>query len=406
MTADTTQVPAPLDPRLLGPDGEVALSLSLRPFGESTMLPATAYTSPEVFAWEQRHFFAGSWTCVGRVEELAQQQDGSPTRQRALVVGDVPVLLTFTDGEVLAFANTCRHRGHELVGRDGLSANRAIVCPYHGWSYRLDGSLLAAPEFREAPGFQPEEHHLVQLPIEVWHGWAFVHAAHGVDEGPPVTFAEHVGAVGELVAAYSPADLSLGARHTYTVQANWKVLTENYHECYHCPLIHPELCQVTPPASGDNYRLPGAWVGGSMDLRDGMATMSLTGESSAPPIPGVDPARVEYVGLFPNLLVSPHPDYVMAHRLVPLGPDRTWVECSWYFVACDPPVDPDYAVGFWDVTNRQDWSACESVQRGLSSPHFRPGPLAPSEDAVHQFVTMVGRGYRGEPLTCQTWDTP
>ncbi|HZJ07097.1 MAG TPA: aromatic ring-hydroxylating dioxygenase subunit alpha [Nocardioidaceae bacterium] len=410
MTADTSQARASLDPDLLGRDGTGAGSLeaSLRPFGESTMLPAAAYTSAEVFAWEQRHLFAGTWTCVGRVHDVSGRQAGAPVRQRSVVVGDVPVLLTFTDTDTdtgegtetapRAFANTCRHRGHELLARDQSTTTRSIVCPYHGWNYRLDGSLRVAPEFRHAPGFQAEEHHLVELPVAVWHGWLFVHAERGIEEGPVTSFAEHVGGLDEVVAPYSPASLVLGDRHTYTVNANWKVLTENYHECYHCPQIHPELCKVTPPASGENYDLPGAWVGGSMDLREGMATMSVTGETSGPALPGVGPGRVEYVGLFPNLLISPHPDYVMTHRLVPQAPDRTWVECSWYFLPSNPPVDPAYAVEFWDLTNQQDWSACESVQRGLASPHFQPGPLSPSEDAVHQFVTMVGHGYRGQPL--------
>jgi Rieske 2Fe-2S family protein len=107
---------------------------------------------------------------------------------------------------------------------------------------------------------------------------------------------------------------------------------------------------------------------------------------------------VLYLGLFPNLLISLHPDYVMTHRMVPLAPDRTWVECSWLFPAAAferPGFDASYAVDFWDLTNREDWDACESVQRGLASPHYRPGPLAPGEDAVHQWVTMVGRLYQG-----------
>jgi len=185
------------------------------------------------------------------------------------------------------------------------------------------------------------------------------------------------------------------ARHTYEIASNWKIIGENYHECYHCPLIHPELCQVSPPTSGDNYDRPGAWVGGVMDLQDGADTMSLSGRSGGLPIPGARTRHVEYLHLFPNLLLSLHPDYVMTHRLLPLAPDRTWIECSWYFAAGD--VDPAYAVDFWDLTNRQDWAACESVQRGLRSPHFKPGPLAPGEDAVHQWVTMIGRGYRGVP---------
>jgi Rieske 2Fe-2S family protein len=219
---------------------------------------------------------------------------------------------------------------------------------------------------------------------------------HAASTDPPVPFAEHLGELGRVVEPYAPERLRLAGRHTYEVAANWKVLAENYHECYHCPLIHPELCRVTPPTSGDNYDLPGAWVGGSMVLREGMATMSLTGESGGHPIPGVDPARVEYVHLLPNLLVSAHPDYVMTHRLLPLAPGRTWVECSWYLrPGPDGTVpDPSYAVEFWDLTNRQDWAACESVQRGLGSPHFSPGPFAPNEDAVARFVHLVTSAYR------------
>jgi len=122
-----------------------------------------------------------------------------------------------------------------------------------------------------------------------------------------------------------------------------------------------------------------------------MATMSLTGELAATPIPGAPTATVEYVHLLPNLLVSAHPDYVMTHRLVPLDPGRTWVECSWLVLPGAGPATA--AVEFWDLTNRQDWSACESVQRGLGSPHFSPGPLAPDEDAVATFVGLVADAY-------------
>lgn len=371
---------APLPPDLLAP--------ALRPFGEGTMLPAQAYTSADVLAWERRHFFAGTWTCLGRLDALAV--DG--VTQQAVTVGDVPVLLSLDgDGGVSAFANTCRHRGHELLSTGATSTRRSVVCPYHAWSYDLSGKLTAAPGFREVASFDPAAHGLVELPVEVWHGWVFVNAL-----GTAAPFAEHVGDMATLVAPYAPEHLVLGASHSYVVAANWKVVTENYHECYHCPLIHPELCQVSPPTSGVNFDLPGKWVGGSMELRDGAETMSLDGRSLGRPIPGVGPRTVLYLGLFPSLLVSLHPDYVMTHRMVPLAPDRTEVECAWYVPPRDDgtPVDASYAVEFWDTTNRQDWAACESVQRGLSSPHFRPGPLAPNEDAVHRFVTMVAHGYR------------
>jgi glycine betaine catabolism A len=357
------------------------------------MLPAAAYTSVEVLAWERRHLFAGTWTCLGRLEE----QLGEGVTQRAVVVGDVPVLLVRDGDLVRSFANTCRHRGHELVAEGETSSRASVLCPYHAWTYRLDGSLQAAPGFRESDGFVPGEHRLVELPVQVWEGWVFGHALAPLGDADVPAFADHVGALGSVVSAYDVAALALAGRHTYEVAANWKVVAENYHECYHCPLIHPELCQVSPPTSGDNYDLPGSWVGGAMDLRDGMATMSLTGESGGHPIPGVPTDRVEYVHLLPNLLVSAHPDYVMTHRMVPLAPGRTWIECSWYLQPgpTGEVPDPAYAVEFWDLTNRQDWAACESVQRGLASPHFAPGPFAPNEDAVAAFVELVRSAYAG-----------
>jgi Rieske 2Fe-2S family protein len=347
------------------------------------MLPQAAYTDPAVLAWEQRNFFAAHWTCLGRVDELA-----AGTTHRATVVGDVQVLLTFGD-RPRAFANTCRHRGHELLQQGDAGRHKAVVCPYHGWSYELDGAVKAAPRMGEA--FDPTPYNLVELPSEVWQGWYFVNAL-----GTAPQFAEHLGGITDLVAPYQPERLTLKARHSYEVASNWKTIVENYHECYHCPLIHPELCKVSPPTSGDNWNLPGAWVGGLMDLRPGVETMSLDGRSLGIPLPGVDPRTVNYLGLFPNLLISLHPDYVMTHRLEPRTPGLTAIECSWYFPA--EVSDPSYAVEFWDVTNREDWAACESVQRGAESPHFRPGPLAPAEDAVYQWVTMIARGYLGKNL--------
>ncbi len=372
----------PLDP--------AALDDALQPFGRSTMLPAEAYTSSTVFAWERQHFFAGSWVCLGRAGDLRDPRDAAAT-QRATTVGGVPVLLVWTDRDVpAAFANTCRHRGHELLPDGEEASRRAIVCPYHAWSYALDGSLIAAPGLGEVESFDPSAHGLVRLPVEDWHGWLFVNA--DAQAGVRADgFAKHLGALDDLVGPYHPELLVRLASHDYVVAANWKVVTENYHECYHCPLIHPELCQVSPPTSGQNFDLPGAWVGGSMDLRDGADTMSFDGRSAGVPLSDVDPRRVLYLGLLPNLLLSLHPDYVMTHRLEPLAPGRTRIECTWYFA--DVGIDPSYAVDFWDRTNRQDWAACESVQRGLGSPHFRPGPLAPNEDAVHHFVTTVARGY-------------
>jgi Rieske 2Fe-2S family protein len=359
------------------------------------MLPRAAYTDPAVFAWEQRHFFSGGWMCVGRDEQLPAAGD-----QRAEPVGAGSVLLTRDeDGALHAFANTCRHRGHELLPCGAAAHQMVIICPYHSWTYSLNGKLKAAAGFRHQAGFVAGEWGLVELPVTRWHGLVFVDGS-----GRAAPLAGSLATLDPLAAPYEMERLVVAGQHDYEVAANWKILTENYHECYHCPTIHPELCRVSPPKSGENYPAAGTWVGGWMDLRDGMATMSLDGASHGVSLRNLDEEglrTVIYVNIFPNLLVSLHPDYVMVHRLVPLAADRTWIECTWAFAPeslASPGFDPGYAVEFWDITNRQDWQACESVQRGLSSPHAVPGPLSPQEDAVYQFVTMIARGYLGQPV--------
>jgi glycine betaine catabolism A len=371
-----------------------ALAAALKPFGQSVMLPAEAYTSADVFAWEQRHFFGG-WQCVGRGADIPER--GS---QRAERVGAGTVLLARAkDGVLRGFANVCRHRSHELRPTGGTATARAITCPYHAWSYGLDGALIAAPGYANEPGFDPMNYPLRTIRVHEWRGYVFVDRS-----GQAAEFDDYIGGLDEMLAEHRPEDLVVRASHEYVVKANWKVISENYQECYHCPTIHPELSSVSPPDSGENWDLPGAWVGGWQDIRTGFATMSLDGHSDGTPIPGVTGRRrntVNYLGVFPNLLISLHPDYVMTHRMVPLSAGETWIECSWAFPpqAVDRPgFDPGYAADFWAITNQQDWTACESVQRGLSSGSAEPGPMSPEEEAVYQFVTMVARGYSGLPV--------
>ena len=379
--------PAPVD--------QDQLAESLRDFGKSRMLPRASYVDPAVFVWERRHIFTG-WSCVGFSADLP-----NPGDQRAIDTADGGVLLVRgDDGVVRAFANVCRHRGHQLLACGVDVSKRGITCPYHGWTYRLDGSLSVAPRYQHVPDFDTEKFGLVQLPVADWHGWLFVDAS-----GSSGAFADVVGDVEQVVAPYRHEDLRILARHDYEVAANWKVLVENYQECYHCPLIHPELCRVSPPTSGADLEGETTWMGGWMDLRDDAATMSLDGRTGGAPIPGLDEVQlrtVMYIVGYPNVLISLHPDYVMTHVLTPLAADRTRVECVWAFPgeAVDAPgFDASFAVDFWDLTNRQDWSACESVQLGLSSPHAVPGPIGPDETGVHAFVHRVATAYAGHPAS-------
>ncbi|MFN8071619.1 MAG: aromatic ring-hydroxylating dioxygenase subunit alpha [Mycobacterium sp.] len=368
------------------------LAPTLAPFGTSYMLPRAAYVDPEVFEWEKRNIFSG-WHCVGHASDLE-----GVGAQRAVGSGANGILLVRDEhGRVRAFANVCRHRGHELMSCGASTKRRGIVCPYHSWSFKLNGELRNAPGFDAAEGFDPSKFGLTELRLIDWHGWLFVDPS-----GEDADFAEHVAGTEEIVAPYRPEELKVVARHSYELATNWKVIVENYQECYHCSTIHPELSRISPPTSGENVELPGDWMGGWMSMIDEAETMSLSGQSGGVAIKGLSEQElrtVMYLVGYPNLLVSLHPDYVMTHRMTPLAVDRTHVECTWAFpreALEKSDFDPSYAVDFWDLTNRQDWAACESVQRGLSSPHARPGPLAPEEEGVYQFVTRVAKAYAGK----------
>jgi Rieske 2Fe-2S family protein len=312
-------------------------------------------------------------------------------------VGDDSVVLVRGDDAVLrGFYNVCRHRGHQLQPEDTTIRRTAIHCPYHAWTYGLDGTLRFTPRYDEPPGFDPADHPLVAVRTEEWHGWVFVNAS-----GAARPLDDHLGDLSAEIGRWAPERLVAAASHSYEMAANWKLPVENYQECFHCPAIHPELCVVSPPNSGDNSeRHAGLWIGGWMVLADDAVTMSLDGRSDGVMLPGLDDTwrrRVHYIGVLPNLLISLHPDYVMTHRLEPLGPDHTFVECQWLFdpeAVARPGFDPAYAVDFWDLTNRQDWAACEGVQRGVASRGYRPGPFAGDEDAVTQFVRLMARSYR------------
>ena len=371
------------------------IEAALQPFGHSRMLPRLAYLDDAVLRWERQRFFDAGWICAGRADDLAR-----PGAQTAVRLGSTSVLLTRDGaGALHALANICRHRGHELLACGAATVGGVIRCPYHGWSYDLDGSLHLAPGFGD-DGLDTVASSLARLAATEWAGWVFVDV-----NGTTGPLPDHLGSLAGLVAPWDCKRLVVAATHRYELRANWKLVIENYHECYHCPMIHPELCRVSPSHSGRNYHgEPGAWIGGEMELATGAETMSLDGRSGGGPVRGLDDRQrrhVLYVQVFPNLLLSLHPDYVMTHRVEPVTATTSHVECQWLFppeVTARSGFDPSYAVDFWDLVNRQDWRATESVQRSMESPQFTPGPLGPSEDAVYQFVTMVAAGYLGRAL--------
>jgi phenylpropionate dioxygenase-like ring-hydroxylating dioxygenase large terminal subunit len=379
--------PAPLD--------QAKLRQSLSSFGTSVTLPRDAYLSPLVLEWENENLWRATWNCVGRLDELL-----GLGQLRAIDVGGEGVLLTRDgDGSVRAFSNVCRHRGHELAPIGDAFDARQVRCPYHSWSYRFDGSLRTAPRFTQSFDFDTTEYPLLELKTAVYGGWLWIDLT-----GNAPDIAGHFGNLSEITAPYETDRLRTAATHSYVVAANWKTIIENYNECYHCSSIHPELCEVTPPDSGYDHDPTGMWCGGTMTLKDHAVTMSLDGTGRGVNFRGIDQdlaRQVWYLTVMPNLLLSLHPDYVMTHRLTPLGVDQTHIECSWLF----PPeafdladFDPSYAVDFWDITNREDWAACESVTRGIKNRGYQPGPLSTWEGTVYQFISIMAHVYLGDGM--------
>lgn len=373
-----------------------ALAECLKPFGESRMLPRAAYVDDAVLDWERKYLFEAGWTCAGRASIV-----NTPNSQAAIQVGRRGVLLTRDDKKQLhAFENICRHRGHELLACGTQKHQEKIVCPYHAWCYDLDGSFFHAREMEGIKNAIPSELGLLPIRSAEWGGWLFLNFS-----GNAVPFSEYIGSLNALIKNWHCERLVVGASHDYELQANWKVAIENYHECYHCSMIHAALCQVSPPESGGIYSGEnGLFTGGWQTLADHADTMSFDGKSTVEAfstLTEVQRREIHYITLFPNFLISLHPDFVMTHRLEPISAGKTYVECQWLFApeaAEKADFDSSFAVDFWDTTNKEDWGAVESVQRGLASDRFVPGILSMEEESVYQFVHLVASAYLQKPI--------
>ena len=351
-------------------------------------LPPHFYASPEVFRLESERIFHRQWFAVGRTEQL-------PARGDVLVVevaGESVIVVRGKDETLAAFYNVCRHRGSQLVrepplpdtgrpkARNSGRASGAIVCPYHAWTYNLDGSLRAAPFVQFDDACPKGKFSLTPVALETWGGFIFLNLSR---EAPP-SFEDQLVKVKRMLGRYPFADLRRGAQLVYDVAANWKVLMENYNECYHCGPVHPELCALVPAfREQGGAGLP--WEDG-IPHRPGAWTFTASGTSARAPFPGLsDAERTHHKGeiVYPNLLLSAAAEHIAAFTLWPMGPDRTRIACEFLFHESEvakPGFDPSDVVDFWDIVNLQDWRICESVQAGMRSRGFRGAYYAPMED--------------------------
>jgi glycine betaine catabolism A len=350
--------------------------------GLQRALPASWYLGAEAHELEREGIFFAEWFCAGRADQVG------PGELVVLdVAGESVLLLRTRAGELRAHYNVCRHRGSQLVltspGQPPGEPRRvgSLRCPYHSWTYGLDGRLLRAPHTDDVDGFAPAGFPLHPVGVATWGGFVFVHLTPAGAGG----LADQLGPVPERLRRYPLAELGCGRRLVYEVAANWKVICENYNECYHCAGVHPELCRVVPA-----FRERGGagldWDRG-VPHREGAWTFTASGTTGRAPFPGLDAdERRRHKGelVYPNLLLSLAADHVAGFTLWPHGPGRTTVVCELLFhpdELAGPGFDPSDAAEFWDLVNRQDWAVCESVQRGMGSRAYTEGWFAPMEDA-------------------------
>jgi Rieske 2Fe-2S family protein len=354
-------------------------------------LPGPWYTSEEVFRREQEHIFESLWFCAVRGADLRE-----PGAFRTVRVGRESVLVVRDRGGVLrAFLNVCRHRGARLCTEESGTVRRGLQCPYHAWTYELDGRLVAAPNLRQMPDVDRVERGLVPVGLREWLGYAWVCLA---DE-PPSFEDTVVGAVTErlgdaaAVERYGVDGLVLGRRIGYDVRANWKLIVENFMECYHCATIHPELTEVLPEfAEGFAAQY---YVGHGAEFARDAEGFTVDGSAGFGRIAGIteeQDRRYYAATIKPQTFVNLVPDHVIVHRMFPLAADRTVVECDWLYApgTIASGADLSRSVELFHRVNKQDFAACERTQPAMDSRAYRQGGvLVPSEHHIGGFHSWV-----------------
>ena len=354
-------------------------------------LPGSAYTDPDVFAAEQARIFEAMWFCVARTSDV-----GAPGSFRTVQVGRESVLVTRNrKGEARAFFNVCRHRGAKLFTEEFGAARRAFQCPYHAWTYDFDGKLVAAPNLTKMPDVDRVEYGLHTIAVREWLGYVWVCLA----EQPPSFDDTVLGAVVERLGNleslqnYEVDNLAVGRRIVYDVKANWKLIVENFMECYHCATIHPELTEVVPEFA-DGYAAQ-YFVGHGAEFAPDVKGFTVDGSEGVDRIPGVsaDQDRRYYaITIRPQAFLNLVPDHVIFHRMYPMAVDRTVVECDWLYLpgVVESGVDVGASVELFHRVNVQDFNACERCQPTMSSRVYaHGGVLVPSEHHIGEFHEWV-----------------
>jgi Rieske 2Fe-2S family protein len=344
-------------------------------------LPQRYFVSREIFAQEQESIFSRQWVLVGHQSQIGRAGDYFTSE----VAGESLIIVRDQNGDVHGFHNVCRHRGTRLC-EEQAGRSSTIQCPYHAWTYGLDGRLSGAPHMDKLEGFEKAKYSLHPVQLALWEGCIFVNLA-----PQPSPLEEVFAPLAGKFAHWNLPKLRAAGRIEYDVRANWKLIFENYSECYHCPGVHPALQKLTPYDLAENDLCEGPFLGGFMPITKGHS-LTMSGNACALRIDHdhdhdheqehEHEERVFYYSIFPNMLLSMHPDYVMVHQLRPQSAERTLIACDWFFYPDAfgrPDFHPEDAIEFWDMTNKQDWHVCELSQLGIASRAYQPGPYSPRE---------------------------
>ena len=348
-------------------------------------LPARDYWAPEIYELEKERLFYRHWFCVGRAEELPEA-GAFLTRD---VAGESVLVARARDGSLRAFYNVCRHRGTRLCEEPAGRVAGGFVCPYHGWSYSLEGRLLGTPNVGADAALDRSAYGLRGIAVDAWDGFVFVNLGPAPrplreqlasEPGAPLAYARY--RTGELRTAH---------RIVYEVEANWKIIHDNYNECLHCPLLHPELAKIVPLYRRGLVLDPDRGDGGAT-LDEGLTTFTHGGRSRLPALPGLTELdRRTYYGysLLPNLLVNLLSTGVMSYTLYPRAADHTTIVSEYLFrpeVIASEGFDCGDMVEFLDLVSVQDWGVCERAQRGLRSRGFVQGVYPGPDALLHEFA--------------------
>ncbi|MDG2427155.1 MAG: aromatic ring-hydroxylating dioxygenase subunit alpha [Acidimicrobiales bacterium] len=370
---------------------EAAWTGTRRPILQANALPAACYVDEAFFNEEKLRVFGTSWVCVGLHDEL----DAPGSTIVRSVAGQSIILTRNANGELRGFRNACRHRGTQLLDSD-CTLGSTIRCPYHRWTYDLDGLLVATPLFADAgvDGFDPSDYGLHPVCVTTWQCFVLICLS---DEPPPV--AEWFGDLDGRLAGYGLADWRSQLTQSITINANWKLISENFQEYYHLRWIHPELSKVSRVEDHYRYQGNGMYCGQtttpiSADERGDWSTM--------PPAEGLnesDLASGRFIALFPNVLLSVLPNHVFVMRLDPIDAGSTREICTWLLPPAAPEVDDgDFLAtrDFWLDINHEDIGIVQRGQAGLATGGYTPGRLSPRfEEPLHRFHNMLADRFTG-----------